>query len=271
MEREVLYEVRGPKTLLEMTATELEKALETTEIAVLSFGAVEHHSAHLPLGADNFQGEELIKRTAMALAVRGLPAIPAFCVPFGAQTNRFERISPVGDICLTQNTLIKLIEELSLSLVATGFKRLVFCVSHAESHAALHVAAKTLGDLHNIPVIVVDWIPPMRSEWPKFLKNPTHQGHGGEDETSCVMAVVPKLVKAAGVAPYHPPDSGHPPLACDDLSYYGGAIGIYTPVEEDCSGGYIGNPADATVESGNICYDKYSAWIADIVCKYWGA
>jgi len=269
MEREILYEVKGPKNLEEMTAAELEKALETADIAVLSFGAVENHSAHLPLGADNYQGRELIKRTAMCLTERGLPAVPAFCVPFGAMTNRFERYSPTGDIYLTQSTFIKLVEDLSLSLIKTGFKRLVFCVSHAENHASLHVAAKNLGDLHDVPVIIADWIPPMRSEWPKFLKNATHQGHGGEDETSCVMAVVPSLVDLSNVGSYHPKDDVDP-IPSDDLSYYGGAVGIYTPVEEDMSDGYIGDPGDATVESGNICYDKYAAWTADIVCKYWG-
>ena len=270
MARDVMYEVKGPKTLKEMTATELGEALKTADIAVLAFGAVENHASHLPLGADNFQGEELIKRTAARLTEMGLPAVPAFCVPFGAQTNRFERYSPVGDICLTQNTFIKLVEELSLSLIATGFKRLVFCVSHAESHASLHVAAKNLGDLHNVPVIIADWIPPMRSEWPKFLKNPTHQGHGGEDETACVMAIVPELVNTSGVKPYHPPEDGLPPIPCDDLSYYGGAVGIYMPVREDLSPGFIGDPADATIENGNICLDKYAAWTADIVYKYWG-
>lgn len=42
--------------------------------------------------------------------------------------------------------------------------------------------------------MVCNWIPPMNDEWPKFLKNADHQGHGGEDETSCTMVAVPKLV-----------------------------------------------------------------------------
>ena len=266
---DVLYEVKGPKTLVEMTAKELAEALKTADIAVLSFGAVENHAAHLPLGADNFQGTELIKRTAARLTARGLPAVPAFCVPFGANTNRFERDAFLGNVCLTQGTLIKLITELTLSLAASGFKRFVFCVSHAENHASLHVAAKDLGDSHNLPVIVADWIPPMRSEWPKFLKNKSHQGHGGEDETACVLAVVPNLVDLSGVGVYHPPEDTNP-VRCDDLSYYGGAVGIYTPVREDDSPGFVGNPADATRENGEICYDKYAEWTADIVCKYWG-
>ena len=269
MGNDILYEVKGPKTLRDMTARELAGALKTADIAVLSFGAVENHSTHLPLGADNFQGEELIKRTAMRLTERGLPAVPAFCVPFGVQTNKFERADTLGNICLTQNTFIQMITELVLSLKATGFKRFVFCISHAENHASLHVAAKNLGDLHNIPVIIADWIPPMLDEWPKFLKNTTHQGHGGEDETACVMAVVPGLVDLSGAGIYHPPEDANP-VRCDGLAYYGGAVGIYTPVREDDSPGFVGNPADATPENGNICIDKYAEWTADIVCKYWG-
>ena len=268
MEREVLYEVRSPKSLGEMTAKELENALKTTDIAVLSFGAVENHSRHLPLGADNFQGDELIKRVAESLAKRGKPAVPAFCVPFGAQTNRFERESRFGNICLNQETLIKVIKELTLSLAATGFKRFVFCLSHAENNAAINVAAKDLGDLHDIPVIAVNWIPPMRGEWPKFLKNKSHQGHGGEDETACVMAVVPNLVDLDGIGIYHPPEDTNP-VNCDDLNYYSGAVGIYTPVREDDGPGFVGDPGDATAENGHICFEKYAEWIADIVCKYW--
>ena len=269
MERELLYEVKSPKAISEMTASELEKALKTADIAVLSFGAIENHSSHLPLGADNFQGDELIRRVAEKLSGRGMPAVPAFCIPFGVQTNRFERENRFGNICLNQETFIKIIKELTLSLAATGFKRFVFCLSHAENNAAINVAAKDLGDLHDIPVIAVNWIPPMRSEWPKFLKNKSHQGHGGEDETACVMAVVPNLVDLSGVGIYHPAEDKNP-VSCDDLNYYSGAVGIYTPVKEDDSPGFVGNPKDATRENGDICFDKYSEWIADIVCKYWG-
>ncbi|MDR1061091.1 MAG: creatininase family protein [Clostridiales bacterium] len=267
---EALYEVRGPKTLLEMTAKELREAMKTADIAVLSFGAVENHATHLPLAADTLQGTELIKRTAACLTQRGLPAIPAFCVPYGVQTNRFEREGDAffGNVCLTQKTFISMTAELALSLIDNGFRRLVFCVSHAENLAALHVAAKDLADLHSVPVIVADWIPPMNDEWPKFLKNKEHQGHAGEDETSCVMAVAPRLVDLSGLVSYHPPEDQNP-VKLSGLHYYGGAVGIYTAVRKDDSPGYVGDPADATAEAGNTCYDLYANWTADVVCKYW--
>ena len=269
MGKEILYEVKGPKLLGDMTARELAEVLKTADIALIAFGAIENHSAHLPLGSDNFQGDELIKRTAEHLSKRGMPAVPAFCIPFGARTNRFERDAPLGDIYLTQETLIKMSEELVLSLVATGFKRFVFIPGHTENFAAMHVIAKDLGDLHGIPVIVVNWIPPMRDEWPKIVKNTTHQGHGGEDETAHVMAAVPNLVDLSGIGVYHAPEDTNP-VRCDDLAYYGGAVGLYTPVGKDESPGFTGDPGDATAEAGEKSYAKCAEWISDIVCKFWG-
>ena len=267
---DLLYELRGEKTLLEMTAKELKVAVEKADIAVLSFGAIENHATHLPLSADTLQGTELIRRTAAKLTQKGLPAIAAFCVPYGVQTNRFERGSEFmfGNVYLSQKTFIQMVTELALSLVDTGFERLVFCVSHAENLAALHVVAKDLGDLYNVPVIIADWIPPMNDEWPKFLKNAEHQGHGGEDETSCVMAVAPNLVCLDNLISYHPEEDTNP-VKMAGLHYYGGAVGIYTEVEEDKTPGYVGDPADATVESGETCFELYSEWTSDVVCKYW--
>ena len=83
---EKLYEVKGPKSLLDMSAVELAERQKECDTIVLSFGAIENHSSHLPLGADWFQGNALIKCVAEELEAMGHKAIPGFCVPFGVQT-----------------------------------------------------------------------------------------------------------------------------------------------------------------------------------------
>ena len=191
---EKLYEVKGPKSLLDMSAVELAERQKECDTIVLSFGAIENHSSHLPLGADWFQGNALIKCVAEELEAMGHKAIPGFCVPFGVQTNRFERLHLHGNCYISQMTFITLVEEICLSLHESGFRRFILCINHSEDEAALHVAAKDLADNYDIKSIVADWVPPMNDFWPKVLKNKDHQGHGGEDETACVMAVVPELV-----------------------------------------------------------------------------
>ena len=261
-----LYEVKGPKSLLDMSAVELAERQKECDTIILSFGAIENHSLHLPLGADWFQGNALIKCVAEELEAMGHKAIPGFCVPFGVQTNRFERLHLHGNCYISQMTFITLVEEICLSLHESGFRRFILCINHSEDEAALHVAAKDLADNYDIKSIVADWVPPMNDFWPKVLKNKDHQGHGGEDETACVMAVVPELVNTEGAEQYYAPERKS--VKMDGLHYYGGAVGVYMPVYKDYSPGYIGNPADAIAEEGFVCLEAYAKWIAEVADKY---
>lgn len=264
---ETLYEVKGPKSIVEMTAEELKEAMKETDTVILSFGAIENHSVHLPMGADYFQANVLIRRVYEELLALGHKSVPGFAVPFGVETNHFERDHLFGNCYLTQKTFIAMAEDLCLALHSHGFNRFVLCLNHSENNAALHVVAKDLADLHGIKSVVADWVPPMNDFWPTVLTNAEHQGHGGEDETACVMAAVPGLVHLEGVEPYYA-DPDEKQVKMDGLHYYGGAVGVYVPVKEDKSPGYIGDPADATAEEGILCYDAYAKWIAQVADKY---
>ena len=265
-----LYEVKGPKCLLELTATELKALMnEGADTVILSFGAIENHGSHLPLGADWFQANMLIRCVHEQLAAMGHKSVPGFPVPFGVQTNQFERegANLFGNVPISERTFIDMTEDLCLSLHKQGFERFVLCLNHSENHAALHVAAKDLAVRFGLKCVVCDWVPPMNDFWPKVCKNAEHQGHGGEDEASCVLAAVPNLVHLEGCEPYYEEDDGKP-VKMGGLHYYGGAVGIYVPVKEDKSPGYIGNPADAVAEEGFVCLEAYAKWIAEVADKY---
>jgi creatinine amidohydrolase/Fe(II)-dependent formamide hydrolase-like protein len=65
---ETLYEVRGPKTLFEMSWPEVEEALGKTDVVIVPVGSTEQHGTHLPLGSDTLQAGD------MARMVRGCRA-----------------------------------------------------------------------------------------------------------------------------------------------------------------------------------------------------
>jgi len=262
-----LYEVKGPKSLLEMTATELEDALKETDTVVLSFGAIENHSCHLPLGADYFQANVLIRRIVECLEDLGRKAVPGIAVPFGTQTNKFERDKLKGNCFLNEKTFIEMVEDLVLALYETGFRRFLLAMNHSENHSALNTAAKDLANRFNIKSIVTDWVPPHNDFWPTVLKNSDHQGHGGEDETACCMVAVPNLVHNEGVPSWYPEEDDKP-VKMSGLYYYGGSVGVFMPTKPDTSPGYVGDPADATPEEGILCYDAYAEWIAKCADKY---
>lgn len=62
---------RGPATeqrLMErVTAEEPRERLGPTDVAVLAFGAVEHHGRHLPLGTDGYIGVQTTCRVLGAV------------------------------------------------------------------------------------------------------------------------------------------------------------------------------------------------------------
>ena len=62
MEREVIYSVRAPKHLAEMTTEEIAEALKQTDLVVLSVGSTKVPRPHLPLSCDTIQGIEVSKR-----------------------------------------------------------------------------------------------------------------------------------------------------------------------------------------------------------------
>ena len=237
-----IYSVKGPKTMMEMTAVELMEAMKETKTIILSFGAIENHGAHLPLGADYYQAEALIRCTYEALLEKGHKTIPGFAVPFGTQTNQFERQGEhlVGNAYLFEKVFIDMTESLILALHETGFEKFILIINHSENQAALNVAAKDLANRYQIQCIVCDWVPPHNDFWPQVLKNAEHQGHGGEDETACVMATVPELVHLENAKPYYAPED-ECPVKMGGLYYYGGSVGVFTPVEKylDHSPGYI--------------------------------
>ena len=83
----ILYSVRGPKSWTTMTSHELRDCLAQTDVALLPMGAIEQHAGHLPLGQDNFQIEEIVRRAILKLEAAGRKAIFGPTVPYGPISN----------------------------------------------------------------------------------------------------------------------------------------------------------------------------------------
>ena len=247
------------------------KAVILTDVCRYRFYAIPKFCIIAEFFTLHYQAEALIRCTYEALLEKGHKTIPGFAVPFGTQTNQFERQGEhlVGNAYLFEKVFIDMTESLILALHETGFEKFILIINHSENQAALNVAAKDLANRYQIQCIVCDWVPPHNDFWPQVLKNAEHQGHGGEDETVCVMATVPELVHLENAKPYYAPED-ECPVKMGGLYYYGGSVGVFTPVEKylDHSPGYIGDPADATAEEGIVCLEQYAKWIAQAAEKY---
>src|SRR5512136_1500962 len=75
MRRKVIYSVRGPKGLSEMTWEEVAEELKRTDLIIVPVGSTEEHGPHMPLAADTIQGVEVSRRVVASLATEGIHAV----------------------------------------------------------------------------------------------------------------------------------------------------------------------------------------------------
>ena len=267
MEREVIYSVRAPKHLAEMTTEEIAEALKQTDLVVLSVGSTEEHGPHLPLSCDTIQGIEVSKRVVASLAAEGIRAVAGPPIPFGVSLHLMDF---PGTISLTPATLTTLITEVCTCLVKHGFRKLVLLVAHAENIGAVYAAAQVLSQQPEVRVLVINWLPMLRKHNPLILKS-KWGGHGGEGETAAVLAAAPGLVRMdrAQVGPF--PPMGKEKVEGDDPVHFGG--GTFEPVRamrEESPVGFFGDPTVATAETGEKYYDVIVDFSCQVIKKHFG-
>jgi len=177
-----------------------------------------------------------------------------------------------GTISLSSNTMKTLLEEVCMELIRIGFPTLYLLQGHAENDAIIQLVAKELTEQTTAQVLSLNWLIGIRSRYRGVLRSKKSEGHGGEGETSRMLASAAHLVHMERARSYYTKPSKGPEIEADYLPYLGGAIGRYRPPDgmfAGQKGGITGNPALATAETGEKCYDLITDWIIEIVKKEW--
>jgi creatinine amidohydrolase len=270
MEETPLYSVIGPKSWAMMTSHELASALAETDVALVPVGAIEQHGGHLPLGQDNYQIEEIVRRAVVKLGSSGRKAIFGPTIPFAPISN----LKFPGSIDIRPSTLVILVKEVCLNLRRDGIRKIVLVMGHDMSLGALMVAARelTAETSDELEVIVLNWLPFVVKLLPEAfagIPEGMRDGHGGAGETARMLAQHPNLVAQDKERDYRLEAAVSPvPFANPVVS--GG--GVYFPRKTTNSDpefrGILGFPSIATAEIGDRLYDALSGWVADAVAEY---
>jgi creatinine amidohydrolase len=218
--------------LEEMNAVQVRKSVNKKTVAILVFGACENHGDHMPFGSDFIVPIELAKRVARkSHNVMVLPAMP-----FGVSLHH---IAFKMTISLEPSTLIKVIEDLFRSLVKNGISRILVINGHDGNIPAIELAARSIKDRY--PEVIIAcmeawWM--LVGEITKGLFEVWNGlGHGGEAETSAMLAVRPDLVEMNNA-----PEEIIPNLPNN--------IRIYFNFNELTNTGATGAPMKASIQKG---------------------
>lgn len=217
----------------EMTSQEFDAYRDERTVVIIPVGALEEHGNHLPLSTDTLQPVHIVKEIETDLNGR-VKVLVAPVLPYGLIQST---LNFPGSVTLSFDTLRELMFEILLGMARNGLVNMVILSGHAgRSHMmALRLAAQRLLEMegyHGIRIMVLsDYDIAYQELGTEF---PADDGHGGELETSRVLAIRPDLVKGAGT-----------PSKLDMPRYR-----VVPNPQDYFPSGIWGDPTPATVEKG---------------------
>jgi len=183
---------------MEMTWADIAAAREAVGrwIAVLPLAAVEQHGPHLPLGVDAYIAEAYLARVRKILP----ETLPATFLPVQRVGVSAEHLSYPGTLTLSAATAIKAWTEIGESLARAGLRKLLLVTSHGGNVAPMELVARDLRTRLGMLAVTVGW---HRFGYPDGTfsgEKRKHGIHGGDIETSLMLAAVPDAVRTENAA-----------------------------------------------------------------------
>lgn len=234
-----------------------------SEVVIIQpLGAIEQHGPHLPLVVDTAICMEVIARALVQLA----PDIPAYCLPPLCYGKSNEHIDFPGTITLSAQTLSLVVTEVAESIYRAGFRKLVLINGHGGQPQVLEILSRDLRqqyrDFQVFPLFL--WrVPNLASEL--LTKQELVAGiHGGDAETSAMLAILPEYVDMSRAIAEYAPDLGTSCLALEgDLPY--------AWLTSDLSrSGVLGDPTLATAAKGELLLESLAQGWAKAIADIYG-
>jgi creatinine amidohydrolase len=240
----------------EMSWTELEQALKDRPLALLPVGNIEAHGPHLPVATDTLVAVAMARRTALKLKQRGLSALIAPPVTFGASQLG---VDLPGTLALPAATAVALVRDVCLAL-GKRF-RAVALVSVNQEPANLDVLKQAAEEAKKAGggACFTDLA---KKRWSDRLGEAFNAGdHGGSFETSLMMACARDHVREKERISLPPMDALNAPLK-------GGAKTFAEAGGED---GYFGDPTAASAEEGEAFLESLADILTLSIMEYLGS
>jgi creatinine amidohydrolase len=229
--------------LEEMNAIQVKETITDKTIAILVIGACENHGDHMPFGSDFIFPLKLfenvihdLSKNDNAKSIRNnLILLPV--IPYGVSShhNDFQMT-----MSIKPSTMISIIEDVFLSLIKNGVRKILVINGHDGNIAPIEIASRKVKDENNGVVIACleSWWSLVGQKDKRLFEVWQGLGHGGEAETSAMLSVRPDLVDTN-----YAPEQVIPNLPDEDIR-------IYWKFNELTDTGATGAPKKASVEKG---------------------
>jgi creatinine amidohydrolase len=235
-------------------------------IAVLPVGATEQHGPHLPLSVDTDIANGVVTASLPHIA----PDLPAFFLPTQAVGYSPEHTRFAGTLTLKAETVLRLWTEIAECVAASGVKKLVLFNAHGGQVGLLDVVARDLRARLGLLVYSVNWfhLPLLDADGrdlnTMFSTEEHRFGiHGGEIETSLMLAIAPERVRMEHAANFA--SASQERAGRFSILGNGKTAKLGWQMQDYNACGAVGNAAAATAEKGRAVLEAAGRALARLL------
>ena len=173
------------------TRVELEKYIADGAVAILPIGTTEEHGKHLPVATDAMIARRFGDELGKALDGK-IPVLVMETINYGFSMSIVRRWPGCPNI--NPRTFEDYIFNIVDSLVAMGIRKIVMLDCHGNHDCLLRLAMREIADKHNIYTMTLSPAQLSAKLYERIKDDPEGDIHGGEWETSWILAIAPELV-----------------------------------------------------------------------------
>jgi creatinine amidohydrolase len=248
-----------PRSWAHLKTTDFAAVDPARTVAVLPLGATEQHGPHLPLDVDRAIAEGIV-----AAAVQQVPAdVPVLVLP--AQTVGYspEHAAFPGTLTLPYHVVLANWIAIGESVAEAGVRKLLLFNAHGGQSSLMDIAARELRSRGLIVYRCDWWSLPLVDEVRNLFSADEHRFgvHGGEIETSLMLALAPDTVdmaKAQNFASTNRERVGRNPVI-------GSSAKLGWHMQDYNEHGAAGNAKGATAEKGRALLDETARQLAALL------
>ena len=176
----------------EKTHEEIAEYIEKNAVVILPVGTTEEHGSHLPVETDAIIATEFGRVLGEACEEGGVPVLVMRTIYFGFSMGIVRKWPGCPNV--EPEVFTAYIYNIVNSLVEMGFKKIVMLDCHGNHDCLLRTVMRKIADVHGVYAMTLNPFSVAAKKYNEIKRDPEGDIHGGEYETSCVLAARPELV-----------------------------------------------------------------------------
>ncbi|MCS7464002.1 creatininase family protein [Paenibacillus doosanensis] len=257
MERRYNGSAWHDRFLPRLTSSEVQALPKEEALVVLPIGAVEQHGSHLPVYTDTLLAETVLDEACKCLPEQYAVWLLA-PMPYGISSEHSGR---AGTISLSIPTLQGVLMDIAQGVRESGFRRLLLFNGHGGNSALLNLMAREVRLKTGLMVFCLN-VGGLTIEEGLITEKERLLGiHGGDYETSLIMASYPEWVREERLGAEYPRLEEHSRY----LRFQN--AGFAWTIDDVSESGILGDARTASADKGKLLYERQGRQVADILME----